>query len=463
MRDDAGSLTGEPELRFYDSLIPSHKSKAPGSPAVGALSAGEPLPTLVLQVLGELGLTQQTFEAASQRARSNATDLGWELVCAGEVSENALTAAMGKALGIAVAASADPDSIVCDGAGTTPQGGCLTLPDMRGQRTLRVCGRDLQGRLLIAPRLEDLNAMQALLALHPDRSGSLCMASSRVLCQHIDAASLARRAEAARLSLEADRPELSARTVWTGGQGFVAGTIALALLQMVLTDAYLLLTVLHLAVLPLFLFCTLTRLLAAGHLLRRKHSSRGTQAAATAPSDPAIPHPVYSVLVPLYDEAEMVAGLVASLSAFQWPASRLEIMLVCEADDLQTIDAARTAIVDKPHFTLVLVPPALPRTKPKALNVALPLATGDFVVLYDAEDRPQPDQLEAAWRRVRGDDDSLACLQAPLVIRNGANSWLSGHFALEYAALFRGFLPWLVAKGLPLPLSGTSNHFRALM
>jgi cellulose synthase/poly-beta-1,6-N-acetylglucosamine synthase-like glycosyltransferase len=81
-------------------------------------------------------------------------------------------------------------------------------------------------------------------------------------------------------------------------------------------------------------------------------------------------------------------------------------------------------------------------------------------VLYDAEDRPDPGQLEEAWQRFRRDGNRLACLQAPLVIGNGARSWLSAHFALEYAALFRGFLPWLARHHLPLPLGGTSNHFR---
>ncbi|RYE71975.1 MAG: glycosyltransferase, partial [Oxalobacteraceae bacterium] len=114
----------------------------------------------------------------------------------------------------------------------------------------------------------------------------------------------------------------------------------------------------------------------------------------------------------------------------------------------------------EPGFQIVLVPPSLPRTKPKALNVALPLATGEFLVLYDAEDRPDPEQLHAAFQAFRHGGPRLACVQAPLVIGNGTCSWLSGHFAMEYAALFRGFLPWLAREGLPLPLGGTSNHFR---
>ena len=43
-----------------------------------------------------------------------------------------------------------------------------------------------------------------------------------------------------------------------------------------------------------------------------------------------------------------------------------------------------------------MVPDRQPRTKPKALNYALQFATGDLAVIYDAEDRPEPDQLRKA-------------------------------------------------------------------
>ena len=41
-------------------------------------------------------------------------------------------------------------------------------------------------------------------------------------------------------------------------------------------------------------------------------------------------------------------------------------------------------------------------------------------------------------------------------MRNG----LQRQFAIEYAVLFDGLLPWLGARNLPIPLGGTSNHFR---
>jgi cellulose synthase/poly-beta-1,6-N-acetylglucosamine synthase-like glycosyltransferase len=102
---------------------------------------------------------------------------------------------------------------------------------------------------------------------------------------------------------------------------------------------------------------------------------------------------------------------------------------------------------------------AQPRTKPKALNFALPFARGTFIVIYDAEDRPQPDQLRLALQAFRDGDERLACVQARLCIDNTADGWLTRLFTAEYAGQFDVFLPGLTAWGLPLPLGGSSNHF----
>jgi len=108
---------------------------------------------------------------------------------------------------------------------------------------------------------------------------------------------------------------------------------------------------------------------------------------------------------------------------------------------------------------VIVVPDAGPRTKPKALNVALPFAYGTFTVVYDAEDRPEPDQLRRALQAFRDGDETLACVQARLSIDNTADGWLAGMFTADYAAQFDVFLPGLARLRLPLPLGGSSNHF----
>ena len=54
----------------------------------------------------------------------------------------------------------------------------------------------------------------------------------------------------------------------------------------------------------------------------------------------------------------------------------------------------------------------------------------------------------------------VACLQARLVIDNVSDSWLTRLFAIEYATLFDVINPGLAVLDSPVPLGGTSNHFR---
>ncbi|PZR44042.1 MAG: hypothetical protein DI537_61670, partial [Stutzerimonas stutzeri] len=136
-----------------------------------------------------------------------------------------------------------------------------------------------------------------------------------------------------------------------------------------------------------------------------------------------------------------------------------QIKLICEADDQETLDALALTRLGR-QYEIVEVPPGRPRTKPKALTYALGAARGEYLVIYDAEDRVDPLQLEEAWRTFEAGPSDIACLQAPLVVTNARESWLSALFALEYAGLFRVLLPHLAAARLPVPLGGTSNHFR---
>lgn len=186
--------------------------------------------------------------------------------------------------------------------------------------------------------------------------------------------------------------------------------------------------------------------------------------AAEPPAPEVLPR--YTVVAALYDEAEIAPQLIARLGALDYPADRLEGFLVLEADDAATLAAIRAC--PRPAWLRPLVaPPGRPRTKPRALNVALARATGELIVVYDAEDEPDPGQLREAAARFAASPVRLACLQAPLRIRPGRRApdqrstpFLDRQFAAEYAALFEVALPALARLGLPFPLGGTSNHLK---
>jgi cellulose synthase/poly-beta-1,6-N-acetylglucosamine synthase-like glycosyltransferase len=130
------------------------------------------------------------------------------------------------------------------------------------------------------------------------------------------------------------------------------------------------------------------RLVAAYGLL-----TTGTEDQEIFPRVPDHELPIYTLLVPLYREAHMLPPLVAALTRLDYPAAKLDIKLILEAADRPTIDAAR-ALRCSGNIEIVVVPDLQPRTKPKALNYALPLARGDYVVIYDAEDRPEPGPVQ---------------------------------------------------------------------
>lgn len=169
--------------------------------------------------------------------------------------------------------------------------------------------------------------------------------------------------------------------------------------------------------------------------------------------------PSYTVMVPLYKEAAVVTSLLTSLAQLDYPRHKLQILLLCEGDDEATLAALSEASPGRP-FEIVVIEPSHPRTKPKVCNVGLERARGQYLVVYDAEDRPQPDQLKKAVVAFRKMRRRVVCLQARLQYRNPNTNLLTRFFASEYGTFYDMLLPSLARRGLPVPLGGTSNHFR---
>ncbi len=169
--------------------------------------------------------------------------------------------------------------------------------------------------------------------------------------------------------------------------------------------------------------------------------------------------PEYTILVPLYREAAVLPTLAKAVRDLQYPKDRLDVKFLLEEDDKETIAAARAANLP-PYVELLVVPPSEPRTKPKACNYGLTKARGEYLVIYDAEDIPEPDQLLKALTVFRQSDDKLACVQAKLSYYNEDQNLLTRWFTAEYANWFELLLPSLFALRMPIPLGGTSNHLR---
>ncbi|MEP9383251.1 glycosyltransferase [Nocardioides cheoyonin] len=178
--------------------------------------------------------------------------------------------------------------------------------------------------------------------------------------------------------------------------------------------------------------------------------------------------PIFTILMPVFHEANIVEKLVANIGALDYPKSKLDVLLLLEESDEETIAAAK-AMNPPAYVRLVVVPPGQPQTKPRACNYGLAFARGDFVVIYDAEDQPHPDQLRKAVEAFDRDEiertqlgsrqQPLACVQASLAYFNADYNVLTRMFAVEYAHWFEAMLPGMDNSRIPIPLGGTSNHF----
>lgn len=178
------------------------------------------------------------------------------------------------------------------------------------------------------------------------------------------------------------------------------------------------------------------------------------------PASLAVPDdelPRYTTLHPLFKEANMIPFVVESMEALNYPKDKLQCILVLEERDPETIAAAQA--FDLPdYFEILIVPTAKPYGKPKACNYALTIA-GDFLVIFDAEDRPDPDQLRKAVGVFRAGSKSIGCAQARLMFENQETTWISRFMGNEYTVHFELIMTGLTQLGLVLPLGGTSNHF----
>jgi cellulose synthase/poly-beta-1,6-N-acetylglucosamine synthase-like glycosyltransferase len=252
-------------------------------------------------------------------------------------------------------------------------------------------------------------------------------------------------------------PEMSARVTFSrsqkiGGAVFAAALLASAVLWPMPT-AIGVLTVMSVT----FLAGTSFKFFVAMRGARYDVVERISRAQVEALNDRELPR--YTVLVPVFREANIVGQLIRNLGGLDYPTEKLEVLILIEEEDHETRDAVLTSN-PPPHFRIVTIPKGHPQTKPRACNVGLYFATGDYLVIYDAEDTPDPDQLKKAVVAFRRGGDETVCLQASLNYFNDRENALTRMFTLEYSYWFDYMLAGLDLGDLPIPLGGTSNHFR---
>ncbi len=388
------------------------------------------------------GIDARVLAAATRRARVTGAEPAAILIASGIIGEADYYRQLAAALDLPFV---EPDAVV---GAVRPSAFALAAID---RIRLAEIGETAFGRLVaLAPEGAGVGRLAELVAAHPQIKHSLRITTPSAIRSGLVAAFSTELTDRARTGLAARYPKLSARFVG-GWQSAVAALAALTTIAAIWALFPLAVPVaLNIALAVPFLAIVSLRLAAA-------IAPPTDRLSAPLAGDAGLP--VYSLLVPLYREAGMVAGLITALRRLDYPPEKLDIKLIVEADDVET-RAAIDALKLGPPFETAIVPASEPRTKPKALSFALPLARGRYVVVYDAEDRPAPDQLRRALAAFRRGGAGLGCVQARLVVDPPNGHFLARQFTAEYAGLFFTLLPFLARLRLPLPLGGTSNHFR---
>lgn len=257
-------------------------------------------------------------------------------------------------------------------------------------------------------------------------------------------------------ALREKHPEYSAARVVTRGQKIVFAAMLIAYVAALVLNFWGTLAASVVVISLVYVMSIFYKLVLslAGNLNRDR---RATQTQVKAIQDADLP--IYSILVPVYKEPEVVPRLLRALSRIDYPREKLDVLLLMEEDDHETVAKAKEA--EPPSFfRFIIVPPSQPRTKPKACNYGLNFCRGKYVTIFDAEDIPEPDQLKKAVAAFEYGDERLICVQAALNYFNSKENYLTRMFTLEYTYWFDSLLPGLDRLRLPIPLGGTSNHFK---
>ena len=422
---------------------------APDAPRDEAsVAAGPPARLRLGELLVMRGIvTQDQVERRLSEQERTGDRLGELLVHEGLVKEQEMLDVVADQLELprVELSSLDPDALPLEQIPESVSRLLRVVPIGIDERTLYLATADL---------LDD-HAL-ATLREHTDREQRIFLAEANAIDELLQRAHREAYSNTASLELLERFPEECANRVVTSGQRTVLLTAALAFVAALIVFPIPALIVFTALSSVYYMLVSLYKLKLTYSALGHEYEVDVTPEEVAALDERQLP--TYTVLVPLYKEAAVVPRLIDGIEALDYPKTKLDVRLLCEEDDEETIEAIR-ALSPLPHFKLIVVPDSAPKTKPKACNYGLLQAEGEIVVIYDAEDRPDPDQLKKAVLAFQKADPRVTCVQAKLNFFNQDQNLLTRWFAAEYSLWFDLLLPGLDAEKAPIPLGGTSNHF----
>ena len=184
-------------------------------------------------------------------------------------------------------------------------------------------------------------------------------------------------------------------------------------------------------------------------------------AKARVPDQRATPELSFTAILPARHEEQVIQATIARAASADYPPHLVQILVVCSADDVGTIEQARAQVnslraAGRSNVDVVVFDDG-PINKPHGLNTALRYATSDIVAIFDAEDEVQRELFDIVNTIMITDDVSV--VQAGVQLMNFDSNWYSTFNVLEYFFWFRSRLHYHAKNGA-ITLGGNTVFFK---
>lgn len=147
-------------------------------------------------------------------------------------------------------------------------------------------------------------------------------------------------------------------------------------------------------------------------------------------------YPMVSVMVPAHNESIVIRKTVLALLNFDYPRDRYEIIVINDNSTDDTAEVLKGIQGKYPDRKLVVINTDSVvggKGKSNALNVALSVATGSLIAIYDADNTPAPNALKILVENLMA-DDKLGAVIGKFRTRNRNASLLTRFVNIETLA-----------------------------
>lgn len=181
--------------------------------------------------------------------------------------------------------------------------------------------------------------------------------------------------------------------------------------------------------------------------------------ASRGPTVFSAPRTRFTILLPARHEQEVIYDTILQVMAARYPRELMEVVLICSADDTETIAEGERAIrdlrgTDRVRIAIFDSPPI---NKPHGLNVGLAGSSFEVVTIFDSEDNVHPDIFNVVNTLMQ--DPIVGIVQGGVQLMNLMSHWFSAHNCMEYYFWFKSRLH-MHARMNMVPLGGNTVFIR---